>query len=604
VTGRLRLALPLLAPLAVGLALGFGHDPVAAEATRPLVHRDGGYVGSSACRDCHADHHASWAATFHRTMTQEPKGGAVRGAFDGRRIEWQGGSARPWTKDEAYYVDVAAPSTSRTAKVELLAGSRRYQQLFERVPRDGGEAFVRLPIVWSMIEERWLPIHAVFFEPDGADPRSHASDWNSNCVFCHTTAPSPRLVAGKDAAAAARGAGAYDSKASDLGIACEACHGPGEDHVDAMRDPAARLPALRKGGDLKIVHPDRLAPDRAVAVCGQCHGQRLPEPIDRATTWITRGPTYRPGDDLLKHVRPVVRETPPPGNAAPDLFRMRFWADGTPRLTAYEYQGLVASPCHVKGGLTCNHCHAMHEGDPRGQLKPGHEDDRACATCHERARYETVAHTGHDSRGPGGSCVACHMPRIVYGVLDLHRSHRIESPDPRRDGEAGRPHACTLCHLDRSLEWSATEMSRLWGRRFQAPAQRPDRGAVADPEGFTSLLSGDPVTRAVYARAAGDAPGDGGGPFDSMRRAVLGFTLGDGYPAVRFTALRALRSLPSSESAAFDRAIRGYDALASPEIRRMAVLQALQALQLDRTRLEAFSAAANRQAHAVITIGE
>ena len=110
-------------PLAGSLALFAGFDPVSAEERAALIHRDGGYVGSNACLDCHADRHASWARTFHRTMTQEPTGAAVRGAFDGRRIAWEGGSARPWSQDGILYVDVVPElGASRTAEVALLAG--------------------------------------------------------------------------------------------------------------------------------------------------------------------------------------------------------------------------------------------------------------------------------------------------------------------------------------------------------------------------------------------------------------------------------------------------------------------------------------------------
>ena len=60
------------APLAVGLALATGHDVRRAEAARPLFARGDDYVGASACRACHPDHHASWRRTYHASMTQLP----------------------------------------------------------------------------------------------------------------------------------------------------------------------------------------------------------------------------------------------------------------------------------------------------------------------------------------------------------------------------------------------------------------------------------------------------------------------------------------------------------------------------------------------------
>ena len=78
-------------------------------------------------------------------------------------------------------------------------------------------------------------------------------------------------------------------------------------------------------------------------------------------------------------------------------FAARFWPDGTPRLSAYEYQGLLLSPCYADGqpgGLGCNHCHDMHGDDPDGQLREGRAGERACIDCHNQLSSD---HGGHDS---------------------------------------------------------------------------------------------------------------------------------------------------------------------------------------------------------------
>ncbi len=567
-------------------ALQLGHDPVAHEAQAPLIHRNGGYAGVNACRTCHPDHHASWRATFHSTMTQRPSAATVRGDFDGRSVPYAGNTARPFRDGDGFFMEIPAADGvgRRTAEVALAVGSRRYQQYFERERRGDTEALVRLPILWHIGARRWLHLNTVFLGQD--DPRwdAHRSTWNDNCIFCHNTAPEPRMVNYRDPARLldADGHGdRFDSEVGELGIACESCHGPGAAHAQARRDPLGRYRLHFAGAaaaDPTIVHPARLDQERSVSACGQCHGARMPRPLVRIADWLTAGPTFRAGDRLLEHVAPITAGTPVHGAADADLFWLRFWPDGTPRLTAYELQGVLASPCYVRGAMTCLFCHAMHAGDPRGQLRPDRPGNQLCTQCHGDIAGDVGAHTHHAPDSSGSSCVECHMPRMVYGILDVHRSHRIESPEPARDAENGRPHACTLCHVDQSLSWSAQAMRQFWGDRFAEPTRRRDGAPLALPDAIASLLAGDPVQRAAYATALGRATAVIRPQADAAVRAHLAITMGDGYPSVRWLAQRSLQAIEARAPIGVANRLAAIDHTAGPEARRTAVFGLLDAI--------------------------
>ncbi|HUR27839.1 MAG TPA: cytochrome c3 family protein [Planctomycetota bacterium] len=564
-----------LAPLAVALALQLGFDPQAHEALEPLIHRDGGFVGSNACRACHEEHFESWERTFHHTMTQRADANSVQGVFDGRAVTYEGRSARPFLRDGRFFMELpTADGASREAEVALTVGSRRYQQYFEREPRGAGFAFVRLPILWHIEARRWLHMNTVFLEPDSPDWEAHRSTWNSNCILCHNTGPEPRRQSAEDVSR--RGVESFDSEVAELGIACEACHGPGAEHAAAARDPFARYAKHAAGGDPLVVHPKRLDQERAVGVCGQCHGQRMPEPLSRARTWFDSGPTYRSGERLLDHVKPIAIDTPVLGGADPDLFRLRFWADGTPRLTAYEFQGVTSSACYLKGTLTCGSCHSMHSGDVRGQLEPAMRTNAACVQCHAEIGRDVAAHTRHAPASSGSQCMECHMPRIVYGVAEIHRSHRIDSPDPQRDAEQGRPDACTLCHLDRAPAWTAREMTRLWKKEFAAPRQRHDGAPLELADSIASLLAGDAVQRAVWAKAMGRADAAVAAQDKAFLRLHLAVTLGDGYPSIRWLAERSLAALEREEPLGLADALDSIDFTAGADARRKAVFAVLR----------------------------
>ena len=599
---RLTLLLPLLAaPAAVGLALAFGFDPVARLAADPLIHRNDGFTGSEACRSCHLEQHASWEKTFHRTMTQRADADTVVGAFDGREVAWQGRTGRPLRVGERFFMDVPGPgSQRRRAEVALAVGSRRYQQYFEEDASDGTVVYRRLPLVWHIEAQRWVHLGTIFLGPDDPDWDLHAARWNENCVLCHNTGPKPGLTDWRRHR--------YRSTVGELGIACEACHGPGAKHAGRYRGLLDRYWAYwDDDADPTIINPARLDAERAVDLCGQCHGQRVPNPRDNALVWLTAGPTFRSGQRLLDHAEPVVRDTASPRDDEPDVFRLRFWGDGTPRLTAYEYQGIVASACYLRGSMACQSCHTMHSGDPRGMIPVPKKGDEACLPCHQAIAADIAGHTHHRPESSGSRCLECHMPKIVYGITTIHRSHRIDNPDPAREAATGRPGACTLCHLDRTPSWAAEQVAALWKRPLRPVVSRSDRAPLDLPDAVASILAGDVVQRAVWSYAAGRAEAAPLPAGDAFLRAPLALTLGDGYPAVRWLAQRSLAGIESRQPRGIGDLLARYDHT-GPVDDRTAIARAIlgrsDVATPDALSLEAMIGLAELQGSQVIAIGE
>jgi predicted CXXCH cytochrome family protein len=544
------------------------------------------YVGSIACRRCHEDHYRSWHRTFHRTMTQEASprnAAAVLGDFSGATYRYDGVEAR-MDRDSAgafrmTFTSLTAPSSPPvTAIISRAVGSRRYQQYLTRV----GDAEYRLPIAFHVEEQRWFPMNGAFLFPStrapaapaasvsagaptfgGGDYDRHVTRWNDNCVFCHNVAPNP----GRDQAT-----GGFRTQVAEMGVACEACHGPGGQHARANRDPVRRY-TLNLGGaaDPTIVNPSRLSPARSADLCGRCHGQRITDDIG---PFLDHGDPFVPGDDLALYSAPLWQDTSMGQQRAP--FAARFWADGTPRLTAYEYQGFLQSRCTQQGDLTCTTCHGMHDGDPRGQLRPGAVGDQACTGCHGGLASDAakLSHTHHASGGAGARCVSCHMPRIVYGVLEIHRSHRIEVPDPARAARFGRPDACTGCHVDETQTWAAAALQRLWGHAGAGADNDAKEAAGATDLGpLTAVLAGDPIERAVAADAFGRSRAPAGPAARAVRAGLLLDAMADDdYPAVRHLAWRALGRLLSAPTPP---AVAAYDPT-GPVVERRALVERIR----------------------------
>ena len=177
--------------------------------------------------------------------------------------------------------------------------------------------------------------------------------------------------------------------------------------------------------DHTIQHAKKLEKLKSVQICGQCHGQRLPEPLDRIEQLMTTGDPYVPGTDLFAYYKPI-EQTDQVGSY--NLYRLRFWKDGSPRLTAFELQGLMNSKCfQMSDNLTCETCHNSHGGDPKGMINPEMRTNAACTQCHEKykSQEEVQKHTKH--KPSSTTCYSCHMPEVVYGVMTIHPTHLIRN---------------------------------------------------------------------------------------------------------------------------------------------------------------------------------
>jgi predicted CXXCH cytochrome family protein len=198
--------------------------------------------------------------------------------------------------------------------------------------------------------------------------------------------------------------------------------------------------------------------------------------------------------------------------------------------------------------MSCLSCHSMHHSDPDDQLSAGMRGNRACLQCHENYVGERLReHTHHPAGSTGSLCYNCHMPHTTYALFKGIRSHRVDSPRVAADVANGKPNACNLCHLDQSLQWTADNLKRWYGRR---PPELPknDRNIAA---GVVWLLKGNAATRAITAWHFGWRPAQQASRTVWMAP-FLAETLNDSYSAVRMVAGRSLKTLPGFQYVTFD----------------------------------------------------
>ena len=500
------------------------HEALRAGVPQPLA--DGGYASSDACRACHPTEYATWHRSYHRTMTQPATAETVRAPFAGETLTDPDGRRYTLTRSgDELWADITGVGRRRIA---LVTGSHHMQAFW--LPSARGNEEIEFPFTWVFDDRRWVGRRDVFLV--GPEYSKAPSVWNRICVECHVTGGQPRVDART---------GVAESRVAELGIACEACHGPAAAHIAANANPFRRT-ALHGSGaaDPTIVNPARLAPARSAEVCGQCHGIACPP-----DGWMQRGIGYLPGTPLAGKKQILRLSNLQLSNcrqqiAADDSFASsRYWRDGMVRVSGREYNGLVESPCFQGGAMSCLSCHSMHESKPDDwQLAAERDGNAACTQCHAAIGARLAEHTHHRAGSSGSLCYNCHMPHTTYGLLRAMRSHTIRVPRVEETLETGRPNACNLCHLDRTLEWTAEALQRWYGT--PVPKLTSEQRTLA--ASLLDVARGEAGVRALTAWSMGWSGAAQASAGDWMAPLLIEL-LDDEYPAIRYVAYHSLRRM-------------------------------------------------------------
>ena len=311
------------------------------EPFRPAEVPTDGYVGSDACRECHESNHESWHASYHRTMTQVATPDAVIGNFNDVRVTTKGRDYVLSRKGELCVVEMndpdlpVTPATRMTVPIVMTTGSHHMQVYWYpiRSPRTLG----RVPIAYLKETKQWVPHSAIFLEPPDTEVNTEFGRWNSVCTKCHSTHSRERK----------RPMGTWDTQVSEFGISCEACHGPGQEHIAVHRES--------RDGNPKdpIVNPADLDHRASSQICGQCHAGTTNR--ESLTHVNERGHGFRPGGDLhethhvWKRDSKVVQDFLKRMNfkeGDDQALRRVFWDDGNVRVSGREFAGMARSPCY------------------------------------------------------------------------------------------------------------------------------------------------------------------------------------------------------------------------------------------------------------------
>ena len=535
------------------------------------------YVSSQTCRSCHPGQFSTWHRTFHRTMTQVAGPDSVipdhTGQFDGVTLESRGRQYELSRQGDEFWARMVDPDWDRDRRARgigddsqappvvdrqiVMTTGSHHQQTYWVASRWGLE-LLQFPWEFHIAEKLWFPTEDAELREESAE--RYSGHWNSSCIHCHSVAPNPgfleagttRVVPdnarpglsipgmGRASSSTLRtDSAALFSEVAELGISCEACHGPAARHVAHHRNPANRLASrFSNTPDPTIVNPRRLDHVRSSQICGRCHALKMPHQQEKL---LKQRDPFRPGDDLAEHYR-VVDFDDPVHQAMSQQGSHLYWNDGSCRLGGREFLGQIASKCFTQGQMSCLSCHAMHDSDPNDQLAAGMRGDRACVQCHtEYTGDRLTQHTHHAGGSSGSRCYNCHMPHTSYALFTAIRIHRIKSPEVLPVEHANQPNACNLCHLDKSLDWTSNWMQEWFGHKPpQLDTEERELSA-----GVLWMMRGDAALRAITAWHTGWGPSQEATGGSDWSVPLLARLLEDSYSAIRFISWRNLKALPN-----------------------------------------------------------
>jgi predicted CXXCH cytochrome family protein len=485
-----------------------------AEGAQSLAHFPD-YVADDVCAGCHAAKTAAWARSHHAHAMEAPSDASVRGDFGNATFEAADARYRFFQRDGRYFVETVGPDgEADNFEIAYTFGWTPLQQYL--VELDGGR-LQALTVAWDTEANRWFDLAESDPAPPG-DPlhwTGRENNWNFRCADCHSTDLKRNYDLGADS---------FQTTYSTVNVGCQACHGPGSNHVAWARAGGV---AEGSGANTSKGLVIALGGDQSAEInsCARCHSRRRP---------ITGH--YVAGEPFLDHYVPEL------------LDEGLYFPDGQILEEVYVYGSFLQSRMY-RAGVSCSDCHEPHSEELRA------EGNAVCTACHNEAPpdrfasieplpYDSSDHHFHETGEPGSFCVDCHMPARTYMTVDPRRDHSFRIPRPDLSAKIGAPDACTGCHTDRDADWAAAEIAEWYGagrRREPHFGEAVAIGRAGAPGAGEQLaaLATDGAQPAIARATAIELLRH---YLDEATGPTVVEALGDTDPMVRIAALRALEA--------------------------------------------------------------
>ena len=469
------------------------------------------YVGSESCKSCHEVEYNDWEGSHHDKAMMEADSNSVLADFNTTFIS-QGVTSRFYTKDDKFYVNTEG-SDGKYDDYEIIYtfGITPLQQYIVEFPRG---KFQCLRTAWDTEKKVWFDLYPdmKLVHDEWIHWTKGGLNWNIMCSDCHSTLVKKNYNPVKDS---------YKTDYSIINVSCEACHGPGKEHVAITESEAYKNNPDSTQYMGKLYMGKYTLPKQMVDDCARCHSLRT-----QYTEYYDHEGTY------MDHY-------------APDLLRDGiYFADGQILGEVYVYASFIQSKMYSLN-VKCNDCHNVHS------LELKFQGNELCLQCHEPPKYDSKSHHFHEMKTEGAECINCHMPGRIYMGNDFRRDHSFRVPRPDLSARYGVPNTCNEsgCHDDESADWAAKAVKEWYGpERAKHFSDALAFGRTREPEAIPGLidLAIDKTQPAIARSTAVMYLGETVNP--EAFQAITSL-LNDSDPMVRYTSARTIDVLPPQNKA-------------------------------------------------------
>ncbi len=481
------------------------------------------FVGSARCANCHVSESTAWQGSQHQLAMQHVSRTTMQAPFAGESIKHHG-KITTFSQHAGQFIIHTEGPNGKPADytVKYVFGLSPLQQYLIELPGGRLQAFT---LAWDSRPmqaggQRWFDLYPneAYKPGDPLHWTGYQQNWNYMCADCHSTNLRKNYDERSDT---------FNTTWSEISVGCEACHGPGSQHLSWVQQGQSQttpnkglLHLLDERRDITWTRnsttgqPQRSTirtTSKELDTCARCHSRRLQ---------LT---------DKVNAATPLAE-----GFQVALLDPGLYYPDGQMRDEVYNHGSFLQSRMHASG-VTCSDCHDPHTQQLRA---PG---DAVCAQCHDAGRYATEKHHFHPQQSDGARCTSCHMPTHTYMGVDQRHDHSLRIPQPAASAKIGAPDVCTSCHTKRDSNWAQGIINQHYPRpkvsyQTQGPAfsalERGETGASAQVTAIAQDASLPAIIRASALRRLSLA----GVTFDPT---LLATAAKDPDPLVRSSAAEA-----------------------------------------------------------------